>query len=177
MSNSDFTFHVRNPQTGDFVDILEEAIKPITVEQDDVRYVDGSKVRGILPIEAIPHAALERLVNFASLDDARANFNSEEPSFQLGDTIRIPLGDGLYQLYYAYEDEAGDIQFAEYSAGNVFTYNTMGYVPGPTEQEGEENRFLKADGSWSDINANFGGYRWIAKSDGGVSFQWVGGVE
>lgn len=95
-----------------------------------VTFLDGVKasdIKGVLALENIPKAAVERIVNYESIDAAKAAYQAAidaeaEPPFQIGDTVRI-LGNGEDDskaiMYAVIDDPTQTESYVEYAAATA----------------------------------------------------------
>lgn len=83
--------------------------------------LDATKLKGIISLENLPQGALERVVNYASLQDAIDAYNAasaDAKPFQEGDTVRITK-DGNSIMYAVIGNPGAEKNYVEYAAGTA----------------------------------------------------------
>lgn len=99
-------------------------------------------------------------------DNMRLNVNSTglKSVYYHGNQIeKNILKAGVYVFVYSgtYYELIGDLNNEELFKGATSTQaGTSGLVPAP--QQGDDNKFLKSDGTWASIEAGTGGCYWIS---------------
>lgn len=80
--------------------------------------LDATTVRGVLPLNTIPSAALERVVTYNTLQDAIDAYNNAEGDkpFQVGDTVRV-TGLTPNVMYSVIDNPTLESSYVEYAAG------------------------------------------------------------
>lgn len=120
-----------NPTTLAGYGITDAASKSHTHGDADIIAISSSKLQGVIPIELIPKAALERLHTVAN-DTARFALTTD--TVQTGDSVKVQSGaDGRAHMYYVIDDsklnsEAG---YEEYSAGAASSVPWAGVTGAP----------------------------------------------
>ena len=91
--------------------------KDITLPLGDI---DASAIKGVLSLDNIPHSAIERVVNYESLDAAFNDYvaaSTDNKPFQVGDTIRVPDAEGATaEMYAIVGDPAVKDNYVKYAA-------------------------------------------------------------
>lgn len=91
--------------------------KDITLPLGDI---DASAIKGVLSLDNIPQSAIERVVNYESLDAAFNDYLAaadDNKPFQSGDTIRIPDEEGdTAEMYAIVGDPAVKNNYVKYAA-------------------------------------------------------------
>lgn len=91
--------------------------KDITLPLGDI---DASAIKGVLSLDNIPQSAIERVVNYESLDAAFNDYLAaadDNKPFQSGDTIRIPDAEGdTAEMYAIVGDPAVKNNYVKYAA-------------------------------------------------------------
>ena len=83
--------------------------------------VDASTIKGILSLDNIPKAAVERIVSYASIEAAISAWTSAEEDkkpFDIGDTVRV-TGVDPNVMYSVVEDPSLEDSYVEYAAGTA----------------------------------------------------------
>lgn len=97
---------------------FEDTDEEIKIQIGDL---DAKKIKGVINIDNIPQAALERLVTYTDADAARAGY--EKGDFQEGDTVRLTEKDkdgneiDTPVMYFITLGDDDEIEFNEYAAG------------------------------------------------------------
>lgn len=91
--------------------------KDITLPLGDI---DAASIKGVLSLDNIPQGAIERVVNYESLDaafDAYAAADADNKPFQIGDTIRVPDENGdTSEMYAVIADPTVKTNYVKYAA-------------------------------------------------------------
>lgn len=91
--------------------------KDITLPLGDI---DASAIKGVLSLDNIPQSAIERVVNYESLDAAFDDYLAaadDNKPFQTGDTIRVPDAEGdTAEMYAIIGDPAVKNNYVKYAA-------------------------------------------------------------
>lgn len=91
--------------------------KDITLPLGDI---DASAIKGVLSLDNIPQSAIERVVNYESLDAAFNDYLAaadDNKPFQSGDTIRVPDAEGdTAEMYAIVGDPAVKNNYVKYAA-------------------------------------------------------------
>ena len=83
--------------------------------------IDGTTIRGIIPLTSIPQGALDRVVSYASISAAVSAWTSAAEGskpFDIGDTIRV-TGTTPNVMYAVTADPAKTASYVEYAAGTA----------------------------------------------------------
>lgn len=176
--NADREAELRIPKSGGDVEVQDNYTMKVkrvdassvdgVLSENNIPDIDASKLKGTIPIEKIPKAALERLV---PVEDNTARFALTTKYVQNGDTVKVE-DTGL--MYYVKDDTKLDSEdgYEPYTASeaasvewrNVKNHPSIvkgatdtedgvsGFVPTPTTHD--VNRFFKGNGAFSDIDAS-----------------------
>lgn len=88
-----------------------------------INSLDATTLQGMVPIASIPAGAMERVVSYATLEDAVDAYTSAEEGskpFSEGDTIRVTSSDPNL-MYAVIGDPSSQSNYVEYSAGSAMT--------------------------------------------------------
>lgn len=83
--------------------------------------IDGTTIRGIIPLASIPQGALDRVVSYASISAAVSAWTSAAEGskpFDIGDTIRV-TGTTPNVMYAVTADPSKTASYVEYAAGTA----------------------------------------------------------
>ena len=83
--------------------------------------IDGTTIRGIIPLTSIPQGALDRVVSYASISAAVSAWTSAAEGskpFDIGDTIRV-TGTTPNVMYAVTADPSKTASYVEYAAGTA----------------------------------------------------------
>ena len=83
--------------------------------------IDGTTIRGTIPLTSIPQGALDRVVSYASISAAVSAWTSAAEGskpFDIGDTIRV-TGTTPNVMYAVTADPAKTASYVEYAAGTA----------------------------------------------------------
>lgn len=126
--NSDTTTKIKTPinlntQSGALTPsgkVLFDGSTDVTIP---LGQLDATQLRGIVPLENLPQGALERVVNYPSLQDAIDAYTAADDAnkpFQEGDTIRVTGADGDLPIMYAVVGNPTAIKnYVEYAAATA----------------------------------------------------------
>ena len=120
-----------NPTTLAGYGITDAASKSHTHGDADIITLSSSKLTGVIPIELIPKAALERL---HTVTDDTARFALTTEVVQTGDSVKVQSGtDGRVHMYYVVDDSKLDSEagYEEYSAGAASSVPWAGITGAP----------------------------------------------
>lgn len=134
-----------NPTTLSEYGITDAAEKTHQHTTNDIISLDGSKITGVIPIEAIPAGALERLV---PVSDESAMYALTADDVQLGDTVQLNDTKLMYLVV-----DTGNLNnskgYREYTAGSATSVPWSGVTGKPETFTPSEHTHLYASSSTS----------------------------